>query len=350
MSELYRKIEELDPDRRNMIITVVEGSSIGEKALISDHRLVCSSVSGGHFARFQDEAEAVDVSGMSVVGGCRVFSEFLCREKRLVVCGAGHVSIPVIRMGRMLGFHVIVLEDRPEFADHASEAEASEVFCEAFEDGLDRIEGDEDTYFVIVTRGHRYDQVCLERIVRKKNAYIGMIGSRKRSAMVKELVIAGGADPEKIAGIHSPIGLDIGAETPEEIAVSIMAEIIKVKNQRRRCKGYPSELLDAVLGRTSGNSSCEAPQKILATIISRKGSAPRTAGTKMLILPDGSCVGTAGGGCAEAEIVKKALRMMRSQETAPQIYHVDMTGRDAGDEGMVCGGVIDVFLEAVVEG
>lgn len=70
----------------------------------------------------------------------------------------------------------------------------------------------------------------------------------------------------------------------------------------------------------------------------------------MLILPDGSCVGTIGGGCAEAEIVKKALRMMRSQETAPQIYHVDMTGRDAGDEGMVCGGVIDVFLEAVVEG
>lgn len=83
-------------------------------------------------------------------------------------------------MGLMLGFHITVLEDRPKFADHARCAGAHEIICDSFEEGLKRIKGDEDTFFIIVIRGHRYDQVCLENIVRKSHAYIGMIGSRLR--------------------------------------------------------------------------------------------------------------------------------------------------------------------------
>ncbi len=360
MLELYQKIEEMDQDSLNIILTVIEGSSIGEKALLCDCKLVYESVSGGFFTVYKDEIEKIDTAGIFAAGGQRVFAEFLCREKRMVICGGGHVSIPIIKMGLMTGFHVTVLEDRPMFADNARRAGASEVFCEPFEDGLEKIEGDEDTYFVIVTRGHRYDQTCMERIVRKRHAYIGMIGSRKRSAMVKEMVIEGGADPEIVGSVYSPIGLHIGAETPEEIAVSIMAEIIQVKSQKRRSSGYSGELMDALLGRmavagkqTRNEKSDDRDirnvqeRRVLATIIARRGSAPREAGTKMLILPDGKCVGTIGGGCAEAEILRKALWMLRSDENSPRMCYVDMTGRDAEEEGMVCGGVIDVLLEVV---
>ena len=87
--------------------------------------------------------------------------------------------------------------------------------------------------------------------------------------------------------------------------------------------------------------------KVLVTIIDRKGSAPRKIGTKMLILPDGQCVGTIGGGCAEAEIYRKALQKIRMGDQEPERCRVDMTGAEAEDEGMVCGGVIDVLLEMI---
>lgn len=155
---------------------------------------------------------------------------------------------------------------------------------------------------------------------------------------VKEAVIENGCDPEIVDQIYTPIGLDIGAETPEEIAVAILAEIIEVKNRKGRRLGYPKEIVHAILDRDTIKE-----RKVLATIIDRKGSAPRGIGTKMLVLPDGVCVGTIGGGCVEADILRRALLMIRNEETKPQICHIDMTGIDAEDEGMVCGGVIDVL-------
>ena len=343
MLEFYKTIEKLDPNRQNMAVTVLSGEHFGEKALISDHRIIWRSSEEGYFTKYKTEAEALNDSGRFVVGGQEVFCELLGQEKKLVICGGGHVSIPIIRMGLMLGFHVTVLEDRPQFADNARRAAASVVFCEPFEEGLGRIEGDSDTFFVIVTRGHRYDQVCLESIAKKKHAYIGMIGSRKRVKLVKESIIEKGGDPEIINRIYSPIGLDIGAETPEEIAVAIMAEIIEVKNRNKRSNGYTKEILQAICA----EGPEEEKGKVLVTIVDRRGSAPRKTGTKMLILPDGRCVGTVGGGCAEAEIYRKALYMMQSGKKAPGLCRVDMTGNDAEEEGMVCGGVIEVLLEVI---
>lgn len=116
-------------------------------------------------------------------------------------------------------------------------------------------------------------------------------------------------------------------------------EIIEVKNKRERSLGYSREIL---------NKETSQDGKILATIITRKGSAPRGVGTKMLVLSDGTCVGTIGGGCVESDIFQKALLMIWNGEIKAQICHVDMTGQDAEDEGMVCGGVIDVLLEPVM--
>lgn len=337
--EFYERIQEADWNHQNIVMTVLEGDSFGEKALTADQRLQWESRAGGFYTKYQGEAEKVCSSGIVEIAGYKVFCELLGQEKKMVICGGGHVSIPMIQMGRMLGFHVTVLEDRPMFADNARRAGAAQVLCAPFEESLDSIDGDEDTFFIIVTRGHRYDLVCLERIAKKPHAYIGMIGSRKRAAMVKETVIADGGNPEVVRNVYTPIGLDIGAETPEEIAVAVMAEIIEVKNKKKRNGGCSKEIMHTILGDTE--------KMVLATIVARKGSAPRAAGAKMLILPDGTCVGTIGGGCAEADILRKALLMIQSKEGCPRLCHVDMTGQDAEKEGMVCGGVIDVLLEVI---
>ena len=189
-----------------------------------------------------------------------------------------------------------------------------------------------------MTRGHRYDTICLESILKKTCAYVGMMGSRRRVAIVKDQLAAKGISRELLDGVHTPIGLKIGAETPEEIAVSIMAEIIQVKHSGAKCGGYPEALLSAIL-------ADDGRQKVLATIISRKGSAPRGTGTKMLIFEDGATVDTIGGGCVESEIVQKALLMIRTGEKEFQICEADLTMEAAEDEGMVCGGVVEVMLE-----
>lgn len=342
MLELYKRIDECSLDADNIVMTVLEGEGFGEKALISDGELVWESNSQGFFHGYRKELANPLQKRVLMLGSSKVFCDNLVQEKQLVICGGGHVSIPVIQMGIMMGWGVTVLEDRPQFADHARRAGASNVICEPFEEGLKKVSGSEDTFFVILTRGHRYDQVCLEKILKKKNAYIGMIGSRLRVSKVKEQLIENGCDRDALEEIHSPIGLDIKAETPGEIAIAIMAEIIEVKNKKQRNCGYSKEILKAIL-----NDELCPGKKVLATIVNRQGSAPRAVGTKMLVLADGRLIGTIGGGCMESDVLQSALLMIRSQTRDCQICHVDMTGRDAEEDGMVCGGVVDVLLETI---
>lgn len=315
MGEFYAQLAKAIKEGRGDIWTetVLEGAHAGEKRLIA----------------------GPDACGAPV----RVYRERVRRAPKLVICGAGHVSMPIIRLGKMLGFTVTVLEDRPKFADNARAAGADHVLCETFREGLLQIQGDSDTWFVIVTRGHRYDSECLEAILGKESAYVGMMGSRRRVAAVKDQLAQNGVDPEKLDSVHTPIGLKISAETPEEIAVSIMAEIIQIKNGRERGSGYSEELLEAL---TDGKQKA-----VLATIVSRKGSAPRGVGTKMLVREDGSTVDTIGGGCVESEIIRKALLMMRMGKPLFQVCRQDLTMEAAEDEGMVCGGVVEVMLEMV---
>jgi xanthine dehydrogenase accessory factor len=176
--------------------------------------------------------------------------------------------------------------------------------------------------------------------INKPNAYIGMMGSKRRVRMVKEQLKDTGITSELLDKVHTPIGLSIGAETPEEIAVSIMAEIIQEKNKDRRISIYDKELLDYLTGKKDTKR-----QGILCTIVDKKGSAPREVGTKMLILEDGTTVGTIGGGCAESEIIQKGKLMLREVEHRPRLEMVDMTAAEAEAVGMVCGGTIQVYME-----
>lgn len=257
-----------------------------------------------------------------------------------MICGGGHVSQQVIKLAGKVGFHVTVLEDRPYFADRAREAGADLVLCDAFEKSLQGIAGTPDTYFLVVTRGHRFDRACLEQILKKPYAYVGMMASRGRSALLKKQMAGDGFDRKALDEMHTPVGLSIHAETPEEIAVSIVAELIQIKNQTKKTAGYDSLLMEYLTGVKE-----QGQPKVLATIIARRGSAPRSIGTKMLVLGDGRIIGTIGGGCVESEVQHQCLRLLREENEKSRIVCADMTVSQAEDEGMVCGGTIDVFLE-----
>lgn len=338
---LYQAIKSGNINAETYLLTVLDGDEIGEKAVVTDHKMTWASDEDGFLRKHEETLTAGGESGVFELDGRSVFRELLGSDKEIVICGGGHVSMPIITIGRMMGFQVTVIEDRPMFANNARRQGATKVICDSFEKALETIGGNADTFFIIVTRGHRYDKECLRSIAKKPHAYIGMIGSRRRVGMVKETLAEEGISREVLDSVYTPIGLDIGAETPEEIAVAIMAEVIEVKNKKKRNFGIPKDIMKVLL-------SDERDPMMMATIITRKGSAPREVGTKMLIRKDGSTVGTIGGGCVESDIMTRAREILMDGEPQAEIRHVDMTGTDdAENDGMVCGGIIDVLLEIV---
>lgn len=343
----YDALNELNNNRENRMFTVCEGSCAGEKMIVSGGRSVWMSDENGFFAGHMADSIAAKDGDLTEIDGSRVFAELLGNEKKMVICGAGHVSMPVIDIAKMLGFHVTAIDDREQFVNNALNHGADEGICRGFKEALASIPGDPDTFFIIVTRGHVSDSDCLLSIVRKPHAYVGMIGSRRKVGMVKQLLADAGVPQDVIESVHTPIGLDIGAETPEEIAVAILAEIIEVKNKTRKSDGIPADIMKALL-------SDERGPAVLATIISKQGSSPRAAGTRMLVGGDGTITGTIGGGCAEATVMLYASEVIRNLgekenhgTLKPVIMHVDMTGKDVAESGMICGGAIEVLLEVV---
>jgi xanthine dehydrogenase accessory factor len=160
---------------------------------------------------------------------CVVMVEVHERPARLVIAGGGHIGKALATMAALCGFRVTVIDDRPEYANEERFPEADEVVRGRFDEVLRDYPIDSSTYVVCVTRGHRQDQVSLGAVIGRGAAYVGMIGSKRRARTVLQNLRQEGADPEALAGVHTPIGLDIGAETPEEIAVAIMGEIIQVR-------------------------------------------------------------------------------------------------------------------------
>ncbi|MCR4656604.1 MAG: XdhC family protein [Lachnospiraceae bacterium] len=362
MNGYYKALKSCDPNEETITLTVINGDAAGEKAVISGEKPVYYSKENGFLKLHEKELCSLSGSGIVTVDGFQIYHEKLGHEKKLVICGCGHVSIPVIRLAKMVGFKVTAIDDRPEFADKAKEAGADLVISGTFKKALGSIDGDPFTYYVIVTRGHRWDEECLFEICGKKHAYIGMMGSKRRIAMAKESLLNEGIDRSIIDSLHSPIGLEIGSETPEEIAVSVMAEIIQVKNMNPD-HPIPEDILAAINRQETEEASEETEgthtasgengslntvnrKMILATIIRREGSAPREAGAKMLFTGD-SAINTIGGGLLEARAKKKALEMIEKGAQKPEILHLELTADAAATEGEVCGGRVDILLEPV---
>jgi xanthine dehydrogenase accessory factor len=150
---------------------------------------------------------------------------------RLVILGCGHIGQALAQMAHWVGWPLTVVDDRPDFANSGLFPAGSEVICGNFSQTIQGLQLAEIDYVVIVTRGHQYDRICLEALAGRPLAYIGMIGSRRRVQGLMEELTKDGLDEQWLRSIHSPIGLDLGAETPEEIAVSIVAEMIQVRRK-----------------------------------------------------------------------------------------------------------------------
>jgi xanthine dehydrogenase accessory factor len=158
-----------------------------------------------------------------------VFYDLAIPRPTLVVVGAGHVAVPIAQVGKLLDFEVVVVDDRPSYANAERFPDADRIVVDEFATALDDIPLTPSTYVVLVTRAHSYDVQALRRIICQPTAYIGMIGSRRRVYAVFKLLQAEGVPMEALLRVHAPIGLDIKTETPGEIAVSVGAEILKAR-------------------------------------------------------------------------------------------------------------------------
>ncbi len=169
-------------------------------------------------------------STVEVERGVRVFLDVLAAEARLLVCGAGHIAIPLARFAREVGFYVTVLDDREDFA-HPSRFPNCDVIAQDFITALRDMPSGASTYVVVITRGHEHDVDCLGEILKKETAYVGLIGSRRRVRIVLEGLEKAGISRKRLKEVFTPIGLPIGAESPDEIALSIISEIVCVRRK-----------------------------------------------------------------------------------------------------------------------
>jgi len=168
--------------------------------------------------------------------GVDVFLEVLEPQPQLLVVGAGHIAVPLAQFGKMLGFEVVVLDDREKYANVERFPTVDRVIAADFGPTLQDFPISPATYVVIITRAHTYDEESLRIILHEPWAYLGMIGSRRRVQTVLRTLAGEGYDQDRLGDIRAPIGLDLGSETPEEIALAIIAEVAAV---RRGGSGQP---------------------------------------------------------------------------------------------------------------
>jgi len=163
-----------------------------------------------------------------------VYAEPIQPDDLLYIFGAGHISTCLAPMAQTAGFTVRVVDDRSEFANRQRFPDIEGVLVMPFEEAFDRIRITPATYIVIVTRGHAFDRQLLRAALHSPAGYIGMIGSRKKRDLIYDSLIKEGVARERLEGVHAPIGLPIGAQTPAQIAVSIAAELIQVRSNLKK--------------------------------------------------------------------------------------------------------------------
>ncbi|MCR5135833.1 MAG: XdhC family protein [Oscillospiraceae bacterium] len=342
MENIYQKILERLADSQAVALeTVIRGESgqIRDGIRRRLTRVVpVTDAKGRSFARVTAEPTE---DGLCV-------KEPVLPQERLIVLGAGHIALPVCEFGAKCGFAVCVADDRPDFANRARFPEAAEILCDSFENAIRKLAVTAFDYVVVITRGHRHDADCLRALLPgTMPAYLGMIGSRRRTVGLLEMLKEEGFDGERLKRICTPIGLNIGAVTPGEIAISILSEVIAYRrlpehgDPNRYCNDSDAEL--STLHYLAENRE----PKAIVTVIETKGSTPRGAGAKMAVSPLGKVTGSIGGGCSEAAVIRDAVRIIGTGSY--KIMDIDLTGEVAESDGMVCGGTMRVLVEDACE-
>lgn len=184
---------------------------------------------------------------LSLSSKVEIFIDVQPGVQTLLIVGAGHIAQPLCEIGHMLGFHTVVVDDRWAFANRERFPHATEIRVGPFVETLENLDVNDQTFAVVVTRGHNWDESSLRTLLKKKLAYIGMIGSKRRAKLTLARLAEQSYSPEELGRVHTPMGLDIRAETPVEIALAIAAEIVRVRRH-----GPLQTISLAAKARTSG--------------------------------------------------------------------------------------------------
>ncbi len=184
------------------------------------------------------EIDATEVAGSASY----LFFEAVFPPVKLIIAGAGHIGKALAHLGKLLGYEVIVVDDRSEYANPVNIPDASKIITDDIGKVMRQLPKNSNTFIVIVTRGHKDDAEALRACIGERPGYLGMIGSRKKITAIKEEFLKNAwATEEQWNAVHTPIGLEINARTVEEIAISIAAQLIEVKNKRKdKVKGCPA--------------------------------------------------------------------------------------------------------------
>lgn len=338
MDGIYGKVLSHLSEGSVCMATVLDGADAGEKLVWRDCCLLEASPGMEAFWLSVREAlQEVKLPGQMELQGKKLYAERLVQEPELVICGGGHISLELALLADYLEYPYVVLDDREEFCSRERFPRASQWICGSFSEGLTKHAFSSNAYYIIVTRGHRADLECLELILKLPYGYVGMIGSKGKVAKTMDVLAEKGWANEVLADIHAPIGLDIGGETPKEIAISIVAQLIQEKHREN-----PSSYLDRTLMRALRHRE----KGILVTITAKRGSAPRGTGSRMLVGQDGILAGTIGGGVIEYEAEKNAIQWMKTKAAVPVMTETYRVNADsAAALGMWCGGEVDVLFE-----
>jgi len=264
-------------------------------------------------------------------------------KERLIILGGGHISKCLCVMASMVDFEVVVVDDREEYACRERFPEADRVICGDFPESIASLNIDGSDYVVVVTRSHRYDADCLRAVLgNARPYYTGLLGSKKRTTNLLATLEAEGIPGDLLSEIHTPIGLDIGALTVEEITVSIVAELIKYRRINLRKKSGSRIFIEETFHLDVVEEIVRNPNpQVLLLVYDTIGSAPVKSGCFMIIDKDGAVHGTIGGGLAENLALKEASGLVGTGQNRTIV--LDLTDDD-GEEGMVCGGTMKIYL------
>ncbi len=235
-AEVFAAVAEAERSRDTaLLITVLEPEAQPRKLAFSPGRALTGTTgNGGTDATLAEIAQACLASERPRYAAepIRAHYDPILPHPVAFIFGAGHIAVPVAHLADLVGFRVVVVDDRAEFANRDRFPRAQEVVAAGVDEAFRRLSIEEDSYIVAVTRGHALDEEVMAEALRTPARYIGMIGSRRKVTAVTERLRKRGFTEEALGRIHAPIGIDIDAETVKEIGVSIVAEMIAVRRRR----------------------------------------------------------------------------------------------------------------------
>ena len=301
------------------------------------------------FSEILSQVEKNELVSMEVTIGGRTYTRLFQPRERLILAGGGNVSQYLCQIGAMLGFAVTVIDDRPDFASASRFPEASEVICGSYMQTLKELQLGERDYIAVITRGHQDDMDCLRVILSgTQPRYVGLMGSQGRADDTREILEKEGFSRSQVAHIHAPIGIPIQAQTPQEIAVSIAAEMVRIRRSSLPRQDRDGILLDDDVDLKLLKFLAEDPiPKAAVLVYGTSGVTPARSGAIMAVDEYFNTVGTLGGGCQEHEAALEAYHMIGSGSC--RTFTADLSDERAAGEGLPGGGQMELYLWDVVQ-